>query len=110
MKTPLRGRIMGSVYAIFLLRKLASATAVKAYILGVSLGTAAYAVSLGNIIGNMLEVGSTASLANFIVGAFLNTELSIQLLMLTAALSFVLILRDVRVLTRTEQALVTRRS
>lgn len=95
-KQPLRSRIMSGVYLIYLFRKARGATALKAYVLGVSLGAILYAVSLGNIIENALQVTTLRGLAEFVAAAALNTELSIQLLLTTAALAFVLIVRDLR--------------
>lgn len=107
-KQPLRSRIMSSVYLIFLMRKARGATAIKAYVLGISLGTMVYAVSLGNILSNLSHVQSAAALSDFLFAAVLNTEIAVQLLLVTAALAFVLMVRDLGALSRTRRAFAIR--
>lgn len=102
MKQSLRSRIMGSVYALYLLRKAYSATAIKAYVLGISLGAASFAVSIGSIIENLLRVKGLNGLLDFTTAALANTEVSVQLLLITAAFAFVLMVRDLRTLSRAQ--------
>ncbi len=107
MKQPLRSKIMGGIYAVYLLRKAYSATAIKAYVLGISLGAMAFAVSLAHIVENALRVKGITGLFDFAASAVLNTEMSVQLLLITAALAFVLMVRDLQSLSRT-RVLATR--
>lgn len=105
-KQPLRSRIMGSIYLIFLMRKAYSGTAIKAYVLGISLGAAAYAVSLGSVLSNLSHVQNAGALYDFLLAAIINTEAPVQLLLITAALAFVLMVRDLGALSRTRRAFV----
>lgn len=85
MKSKIEQKVMASVGAIYIGRKLVSLTAIKLYILCVSLIAIASLVSVPHVFANLTQVGPTG-LYTFAVAAALNTKLLVQLGLLACTL------------------------
>jgi len=87
-------RIMRRVYFVHVLRSVLSPLSLKAYAFGLfSVGIVSL-VSLSNVIANMPQLGDLAGLSGFLLVAFANTEVAVQLLALGILVAFVLLVRD----------------
>lgn len=86
-KLTIEDRVMGNVAAIYAVRSLASATALKFYALIFSVGGMVSLVSLPNIAANFVNVaeGGAGSVAFFVVSAILGTTLVVQLALVMGA-------------------------
>ena len=84
---------MASVGAIYIGRKLVSLTAIKLYVLCVSLIAIASLVSVPNVFANLTQVGPTG-LYTFAVAAALNTKLLVQLGLLACTLVSISFIAD----------------
>ncbi len=93
MSHELRVRIMRRVYVIYYARKALSSRALKIYaFVAACLGTASV-VSVSNVLQNMPS--DLAGVSAFVVAAFANTQLVVQLLSVAAAITLIVLLVDI---------------
>ncbi|MGH7141066.1 MAG: hypothetical protein ACREGH_00320 [Minisyncoccia bacterium] len=90
METDIERKVMASVGAIYVARRLTSRAAVRGYVLVASLGVIASVVSVPNVLHNLFSVG-VAGLPIFALTAVEHTTLLVQcglVAILLAAASF----------------------
>ncbi|MBC7836604.1 hypothetical protein H7X87_02390 [Acetobacteraceae bacterium] len=89
--------VMGSVAAIYTFRLASGFTALKFYMLLVSIAGLAFLVSLPNVVANFANVAShgVGSIAPFVLSAISGTTILVQLALLVGVFAFSLLFRDV---------------
>lgn len=105
-----RREVMRRVYMVFFLRTVVKPFALKAASAGALAVVGAALISVRSVWFNMPSIAEAASVAKFLLSAFLNTELAVQALALglvvLAALALRDLLRAARFLSRTLPARV----
>ena len=91
----LKNNIMRRVYAVFILRKITSPFSLKLFMLSALLIASNFLVSVKNVLLNMPSWNRIGALYDFYVGAFLQTELTVQIVLFGTGVLFVLLLKDV---------------
>lgn len=87
--------VMSRVHRIHLLRRVFNTTAVKAYGLTLLFLGLLSTVSVSSIYANMVGLGAPSQMGQYLLGALLNTDLVVKLLVLGMLASAVMFLRDV---------------
>jgi hypothetical protein len=92
----LEQKVMANVAMIYTARKLVGKTALKFYVLVLSLVGILFLVSLPHVADNFAHVasGGVGSISAFILTAVLSTTLVVQLTLLLSAAAFVSIVAD----------------
>jgi hypothetical protein len=92
----LEQKVMANVAMIYTARKMASKTALKLYVLTLSLAGIVFLVSLPHIADNFAHVagGGVGSIAAFVLTAVISTTLIVQIALLLSAAAFVSIVAD----------------
>ena len=91
----LKNNIMRRVYAVFILRKITSPFSLKLFMLSALLIASNFLVSVKNVLLNMPSWNRIDALYDFYAGAFLQTELAVQIVLFGTGVLFVLLLKDV---------------
>jgi hypothetical protein len=91
----LREKIMRRVRFIHLMKSNALAFAAESVMLAVFVAAGSFFVSVPNVINNMPSVFEIGNLANFVVYAFLKTEIVMQMIFLGALAAFAYIVKDI---------------
>ncbi len=105
--TPATKKIMRRIYLLYILRRLRSPLCSKTILLCLSSIFLSLLVSIPNIIANMPH---TAQALPFIISAFVNTELIVQLVLICGGAAVILIIRDITILGRQLSYQQTRRA
>jgi hypothetical protein len=97
MKSTIEQQVMAGVGVIYTARMLTSRLALECYALVLSVGGAAFFVSLPNVVANLAHVanGGLLSIGTFLVSAVLGTKLVVQLAVLVATAALVAIGVDI---------------
>lgn len=93
--TQLKKKIMRRIYLTFLLRKVFNPVTLKVYTLAVFYGFLATKISLNNVIENMPNITDIGALYNFYTYAFLNTEFTVQVLLVGVIIAALSVFKDV---------------
>lgn len=91
----LRKKIMRRVYALYVMRRLLSPLALKAYTLVLLFTGTAALVSVSNVFKNMPQLGDVGGILYFSLAAFLNTEVLVQMLVVGMVIFLAMLARDV---------------
>ena len=107
--TTIEQKVMASVAVIYAVRKLTSRTALKCYVLLVSIMGIMFFVSLPHIAQNFEYVsrGGVGSIVAFLISAILGTTIVVQLTLLLGAAAFVSLIAEIlysTTLSRTQTA------
>jgi len=97
MTSKIERQVMAGVAVVYAVRKLTSRLALECYALALSFAGAAFFVSLPNVFQNLTHVaqGGVVSIGVFFVSAILQTKLVVQVAVLIATASLVLIGVDI---------------
>ncbi len=92
----LEQKVMANVAMIYTARKMVSRTALKFYVLVLSLAGMVFLVSLPHVADNFAHIanGGVGSIAIFLTTAVLSTTLVVQAILLVMALAFVSLATD----------------
>ena len=80
---------------IFVFRKITSPFSLKLFMLGALFIAGNFLVSVKDVLRNMPSWKQASGLYDFYVGAFLQTELTVQIVLFGTGVLFVLLLKDV---------------
>lgn len=86
MQSQIEKHVMASVGAIYIARQLGSATAIKLYVLAISLIGIASLISVPHVFENLLSVGVN-HIPEFLIHAILNTGVAVQLGVIAALIA-----------------------
>lgn len=96
MELTLKTRVMLGVYALYAIRRLRNPFIGELFALGVLLSALSFLVSLPHVFSNiMLTRGSYA----FLIDAFEKTDMTVRLLVVSAALACGIFVRNITVFT-----------
>ncbi|HEY4475413.1 MAG TPA: hypothetical protein VJB92_01690 [Candidatus Paceibacterota bacterium] len=91
----LKNNIMRRVYMIFVFRKITSPFSLKLFMLGALFIVGNLLVSVKDVLRNMPSWKQADGLYDFYVGAFLQTELAVQIVLFGIGVLFVLLFKDI---------------
>lgn len=94
MASEIEQKVMASVGAIYLGRKFTSMTAIKLYVLCVSLIAITSLVSVPDVVSNLMQV-SVGDVGTFLVAAILNTKLLVQIGLLIGCAVFISLITEI---------------
>lgn len=89
----LKKKIMRRVYTIYLLKKIINPFAFKVYALAISVTGVVSLVSVTDILANIPNLGSS-SIFNFSYNAFVNTEITVQALVISLTMFMLWLIAD----------------
>ncbi len=95
MNNQLNKKIMHSVYAIFILRKVINETVFKLYTIAAFAWVGTLYVSFGHVFVNMQSFSGISELYQFSVSSFVNTELIVQFLSIGMFMMLAWFIKDI---------------